>query len=126
MYYLSQWHHSIQPQQCFHVNERKKKNQVKGLCHIQCHFHEKSVIFKQHTFDRIDCKYPSNYFDVVQIFVVFLLPTFYQFGKLQMLFGIMAKVPYKHCKKIQCQKPKVGLKRFVPQDLFDESYNAQY
>jgi hypothetical protein len=43
-----------------------------------------------------------------------------------MLLGTMAKVPYKHCKQIQCKKPKVGLKRCVPQDLFDESYNAQY
>jgi hypothetical protein len=62
----------------------------------------------------------------VQFFFAFLLSNFYQFGKLQMLLGTMAKVPYKHCKQIQCEKPKVGLKRFVPQDLFDESYNAQY
>ncbi len=38
-----------------------------------------------------------------------------------MLLGTTIKVPYKHCKKIQCKKPKVGLKRSVPQDLFDES-----
>jgi hypothetical protein len=106
--------------------KEEKLNQVKGLCHIQCHFHEESVIFKQHTFDRIDLKYPSHYFDVVQIFVAFSFHDSYQFGKLQMLLGTMAKVPYKHCKNIQWEKPKVSLKRFVPQDLFDESYNAQY
>ncbi len=41
-----------------------------------------------------------------------------------MLLGTMAKVPYKHCKQIQCEKPKVGLKRFVPQDWSDVPYNA--
>ncbi len=93
--------------------KEEKSYQIKGLCHIQCHFHEENVIFRQHTFDRVDHKYPSNYFDVVRIFVAFLSPNFYQFGKLQTLLGTMAKVPYKHCKRIQCKKPRVGLKRFV-------------
>jgi hypothetical protein len=104
--------------------KEEKSNQIKGLCHIQCHFHKESVISKQHTFDRIDHKHPFKYFDVVQIFVAFSFHDVYQFGK--MLLRIMTKVPYKHCKKIQCEKPNVGLKRVVSQDLFDESYNAQY
>jgi hypothetical protein len=58
---------------------------------IQCHFHEKNVIFIQHIFDKTNCGYPSS-LDVPQFFVVLHFIDFYLFNKLQMYLETMSEI----------------------------------
>jgi hypothetical protein len=59
--------------------------------YIQCHFHEKRVIFKQHAFNKTNHKYPSS-FDVAQNSVAIGFHDLCQFGKLQKLIETMLEV----------------------------------
>ncbi len=70
--YLQEWHKNIQPQKHCYISQQTQVilSRNYGVC-IKCHFHEESVIFKQHTFDKINCGYLLN-FDVSQYFVALI------------------------------------------------------
>jgi hypothetical protein len=64
-------------------------------------------------------------FDVAYNFIFISFHDLFQFGKLQILFGVMAKVVIQTLQKtFNVKKPKACLKRFVLQDFFNEPYNA--
>jgi len=67
----------------------------------------------------------SSSFDVAYNFISISFHDFFQFGKLQILFGVVAKVIIQTLqKKFNVKKPKACLKRLVLQFFFNEPYNA--
>jgi hypothetical protein len=63
----------------------------------------------------------SSSFDMAYNFIFISFHDFCQFGKLQIHFGVMAKVVIQTLqKKFNVEKPKTCLKRFVLHDFFNE------
>ncbi len=81
-------HSGIQPQQCLYI---VRCGGCYGGC-IQCHLHDKRLIFKQHMFDMINHGQYLHSFDVPQYIVTFSIHVFYHFGKLQLSLDAMIKI----------------------------------
>jgi hypothetical protein len=72
-------------------------------------FHEKSTIFRQHTFDSTNHKY-----HLVLMMCKILLPLVFTIStnlvNFKCFLGLWLKQPYKHCKRFLIWETKVGLK----------------
>jgi hypothetical protein len=99
--YLREWHNNIQLQQHFYISQQTQviHNRNYGVC-TKCQFHEESVIFKQHMFDKIDCGYSFS-FDVSQYFVALISMIFSNLVKSKSILRLLMKWLYKHCKRCQ-------------------------
>jgi len=100
MYHLQHRHHYIQAQQRFHINQQRQIKFDRRYCGgIQCHFHTKSVIFKQDILDKTYHQDPSC-LNVPHNFVAFNFHDLCQFGKLQRPFRAMTKITIKELQQL--------------------------